>query len=84
VPWAKIGTVTERHIRKIVPARADKISYPQRCFVWVRRNGGSPGEFLGGAVGELSEEATMPVLILWAVPAVIVLGGGTYWLMHLH
>jgi hypothetical protein len=26
----------------------------------------------------------MPVLLLWAIPAVIVIGGGGYWLMHLH
>jgi hypothetical protein len=26
----------------------------------------------------------IPALILWAVAAVIVLGGGTFWLMHLH
>jgi len=25
----------------------------------------------------------IPVL-LWAVPAVIVIGGGAYWIMHLH
>jgi len=32
----------------------------------------------------LSEEETMPVIFLWAIPAVIVIGGGGYWLMHLH
>jgi len=26
----------------------------------------------------------MPVFILWAIPAVVVLGGGAYWLMHVH
>jgi len=26
----------------------------------------------------------MPVLILWAVPAIIVLGGGVYLIGHLH
>jgi len=26
----------------------------------------------------------MPVLLLWAVPAVIVIGGAGYWLVHLH
>lgn len=30
------------------------------------------------------EEDTMPVLILWAVPAVIFVGGGIYLLGHLH
>ena len=26
----------------------------------------------------------MPVLIMWAVPAVIVIGGVGYWLVHMH
>jgi len=26
----------------------------------------------------------MPVILLWAIPAVVVIGGGTYWIMHLH
>lgn len=30
------------------------------------------------------EETNMPVLLLWAVPAVIVIGGAGYWLVHLH
>ena len=30
------------------------------------------------------EERTMPVLILWAVPAVVVLGGGIYLISHMH
>jgi hypothetical protein len=24
------------------------------------------------------------IFFLWAIPAVIVIGGGTYWLMHVH
>ena len=31
-----------------------------------------------------AEEAFMPVLLLWAVPAVIVVGGAGYWLIHMH
>jgi len=23
-------------------------------------------------------------ILLWAVPAVLVIGGGAYWIMHLH
>ena len=30
------------------------------------------------------EERIMPVLLLWAVPAVIVIGGASYWFLHLH
>jgi len=29
-------------------------------------------------------EEKMPVLILWAVPAVLVVGGVGYWLVHMH
>jgi hypothetical protein len=32
----------------------------------------------------LNEEYAMPILLLWAVPAVIVVGGAGYWLIHLH
>jgi len=31
-----------------------------------------------------SEEVVMPVILLWGIPTLIVLGGGTYWLLHLH
>jgi hypothetical protein len=30
------------------------------------------------------EETIMPVLLIWAVPAVIVIGGAGYWLVHMH
>jgi hypothetical protein len=30
------------------------------------------------------EERIMPVLLLWAVPAVVVIGGASYWFLHLH
>jgi hypothetical protein len=30
------------------------------------------------------EERIMPVLLMWAVPAVIVIGGASYWFLHLH
>jgi hypothetical protein len=26
----------------------------------------------------------MPVILLWGIPTLIVIGGGTYWLLHLH
>jgi hypothetical protein len=29
-------------------------------------------------------EVEMPVLILWAVPAIVVLGGGVYLISHMH
>ena len=31
-----------------------------------------------------TEERDMPVLLIWAVPAVIVIGGASYLLVHLH
>jgi hypothetical protein len=30
------------------------------------------------------EERIMPILVMWAVPAVIVIGGVGYWLVHMH
>ena len=32
----------------------------------------------------LLEEDKMPVIILWAVPAIVVVGGGIYLISHLH
>jgi hypothetical protein len=29
------------------------------------------------------QEATMPVILLWAVPAIIVVGGGIYYVAHI-
>lgn len=26
----------------------------------------------------------MPVLILWAIPAIVVVSGGAYWIAHMH
>ena len=34
-------------------------------------------------VNEQRENA-MPVILLWGIPAIIVVGGGAYWLMHIH
>jgi hypothetical protein len=30
------------------------------------------------------EESNMPVILLWGIPALVVIGGGGYWLMHMH
>ena len=30
------------------------------------------------------EERIMPVLLMWAVPAAIVIGGASYWFLHMH
>jgi hypothetical protein len=30
------------------------------------------------------EEETMPVIILWGIPTLLVLAGGGYWLVHMH
>jgi len=29
-------------------------------------------------------ERNMPVILLWGIPALIVIGGGAYWIAHLH
>jgi hypothetical protein len=31
-----------------------------------------------------NRRVVMPVLVMWAVPAVIVIGGVGYWLVHMH
>jgi hypothetical protein len=31
-----------------------------------------------------TEEEIMPVIILWAVPAIIAVGGGIYLISHMH
>jgi hypothetical protein len=42
-----------------------------------------PERFLGEGKRQ-REERTMPILVMWAVPAVIVIGGVGYWLVHMH
>jgi hypothetical protein len=43
---------------------------------------GTNGKLLTFSSGALEEEAKMPVLILWAVPAVIFVGGVGYFLVR--
>jgi hypothetical protein len=38
----------------------------------------------GFPTDKLEGGRTMPVLILWAVPAIIVIGGGIYLIGHFH
>jgi hypothetical protein len=33
---------------------------------------------------DAEEETDVPVILLWGIPTLIVLGGGTYWLLHMH
>jgi hypothetical protein len=35
-------------------------------------------------LARLPREQAMPVIFLWGIPALIVIGGGAYWLVHLH
>jgi hypothetical protein len=50
---------------------------------------GSPGTaasiagYQTGNAFEL-EEDTMPVILLWGIPTLIVVGGGAFWLIHAH
>jgi len=48
-----------------------------------RRDAREP-ETTACVVSSFLEEEHMPVILLWAIPTVIVIGGGGYWLMHLH
>jgi hypothetical protein len=38
----------------------------------------------GASVTELCRHQTRGEKPLWAIPAVIVLGGGAYWIAHIH
>jgi hypothetical protein len=43
--------------------------------------------FIAGALMDVvfrTEEEKMPVIILWAVPAIIAVGGGIYLISHMH
>ena len=31
-----------------------------------------------------TEEEIMPVILLWGIPTLFVVGGGAYWLVHMH
>ena len=35
-------------------------------------------------ISDVMEEEKMPVIILWAVPAIIAVGGGIYLVSHMH
>jgi hypothetical protein len=45
---------------------------------------GNNRQFVKLSEGTKREERNHPVLLLWAVPAVIVVGGAGYWLVHMH
>ena len=45
------------------------------------RNAALP-RYLGSVAYQ--EEAVMPVLVMWAIPAVVVIGGAGYFLVHMH
>jgi hypothetical protein len=48
-----------------------------------REQSAPPGRFLSEGKRQ-REERTMPILVMWAVPAVIVIGGVRYWIVHMH
>jgi hypothetical protein len=54
---------------------------PQRRFQLPRREQVAMGSVIPS---HKPEERIMPVLLLWAVPAVIVIGGAGYWIVHMH
>ena len=37
-----------------------------------------------GQLARLATERNMPVIFLWGIPVLIVIGGGAYWIAHLH
>jgi len=48
----------------------------------LRGTHGDLPRYLGSV--QYQEEAVMPVLVMWAIPAVVVIGGVGYWLVHMH
>ena len=40
--------------------------------------------YLMGNAGLELEEEIMPVILLWGIPTLIVVGGGAFWLIHAH
>jgi hypothetical protein len=72
------------------PAGFGALSPPYGMTAWkYRTNGNSrrPTSVVCSEKGceEEEKESVMPMIFfLWAIPAVIVIGRGTYWLMHVH
>ena len=64
-----------------VPARSKLLQGTHAGIFRLSRQGRFGGKT---RLGAFEMEVTMPVLLLWAVPAIIVIGGGGYWLLHLH
>jgi hypothetical protein len=69
--------------------RQAEILFLARGEVWRGGKIGKPGGTTGTAsafsrCGQKMRRGSMPVLLLWAVPAVIVVGGAGYWLVHMH
>jgi hypothetical protein len=67
--------------------RPRRVPGPSRQCVYQRDAAcalfGEP-ETTARVVSSFLEEEHMPVILLWAIPTVIIIGGGGYWLMHLH
>ena|ERR1051326_3351159 len=69
------------------PLRSDGILAPTRQELPGRAPRYMSRETLRGSSARMGkrEESAMPMIFfLWAIPAVIVIGGGTYYLMHMH
>src|SRR4029077_18442193 len=75
--------------RPIATGRTDspycRAGTPARILTFIERTcAGAARSAAPWAHDQQQGERAMPVFILWAVPAVVILGGGAYWLMHIH
>jgi hypothetical protein len=70
--------------RYLAPGRTgNRKKVPSASQIFASQASGTTASFFPFLIrGE--EELSMPVLLLWAVPAVIIVGGVGYFLVHVH
>lgn len=87
MPFGVVAKLIEMcgQLCEYLAARLSGTASVLRCSVTVSRCTGTLHLFAAFCVrGAQPRRTLMPIIILWAVPAVIVIGGGIYWLGHLH
>jgi hypothetical protein len=75
-----VPTIRLRALKMVGTARKRAFAHPTE----LRRTGTRPRlrRYLRSVAYQ--EEAVMPVLVMWAIPAVVVIGGVGYFLVHMH
>jgi hypothetical protein len=74
-------TVNRRHMPDTLPSADRPWRRIEQITKTDREQLAMPKRFVGEGK---REERIMPILVMWAVPAVIVIGGVGYWLVHMH